>query len=896
MKVDTMTNPENKHFQLFLTAILIVSLITPIMVFSPDAEGAEPDEMVTINMYLDHDGPDDNWMNTGDSNPADETQVSDPKIWEYGWWNGNAVADPQLLTDLYIEGTLGSGQQVLVEVIISYPSLTGGPVDVTMELLDNDVPIADVTETLQSGQIPYDSHTLWRLAFNENADGDDHHTFDAGNTLKVRMTTDPEDASVNIDYDGGDAHLEFLANQIHHDKPEEYRYQEKFFLYDYWGNDKKGGEFIPNYPDHTGYDVINFEGIFVDAFTYRDIEQEGEVQLFIDAPDGRQIVINGINAQERTIDVDGEDVRFVYFSHNWSYGDEIEDEDDAGTYYVTIDILDNQNPPNYNNFTYKEALQFDISPYGVYMEFEDGTKKQEQQNGTGEFVHYNIRIWNAGLVDDDTISLATNTLSGWTAEIEPESVELDSGDDETVLMNVTIPNDALVDDSAKIDVTGESQLSKDSAYDTASDFVETTTKVSATADVKLFYRVQDSEEDGSEYVNEVSKKGTAEKGMEKDFNFRVKNDSPGNDTIDLYLNDPPDDWDAVIIDPNNDDEEVDKVELDGNDDILLEVRIRPATAQYAEDIAELEITGISRNDDTVTDRIYMNITRTLGVLVSTDADEVTKMDILKPEIPNPIDFVVENTGNDNRTFDINIDPATVPDQWQVILVSDSPVYIPKGRSEVITVEFKPPPSAIRKDEPYEIIITAKDQDNSEIRFDYDAKVNVEIIFKLEIEITEREKEIEENGGSVEYLINVKNAGNSDVDINLELEISEDKWTVKLDKYSDDFEPGALKQFTLTVTAPDPVDNKEECTVKVSASVDNHEDVTRKSVTTKTEVNKSTWVSLVDTLEEYSWVFLLVSVVVIIAVVLYYHSLEYEEEDEEDEYYEDDDYEDEDEWE
>ncbi|MCK4613470.1 MAG: hypothetical protein KAU14_01595, partial [Thermoplasmata archaeon] len=154
------------------------------------------------------------------------------------------------------------------------------------------------------------------------------------------------------------------------------------------------------------------------------------------------------------------------------------------------------------------------------------------------------------------------------------------------------------------------------------------------------------------------------------------------------------------------------------------------------------------------------------------------------------------------------------------------------------------------------------------------------VYDVEIVIDHREKEIDKAGDSVEYLVRVKNKGNSEVTINLELGKSKKDWTAEFkEDRAASFAPGAEKEFHLTVTAPDPVDNKEKCTVTVTAKVLGHDD-TAKSVTTKTKVDKGTSTAVMDVLEEYSWILALGLVVIVVAVVVYFRSRQYEEEEEE----------------
>lgn len=860
-----MMTRKNPHFHVLVTALVIISFAMPLVYQSPEVAAGGPDEFRQIDLYLKHDSNTDYFMNTIQENPGDDTGVTEV-TWNYGWWVTDHVEDEELLSDLTIQGTFANGAEVFIEVRVENQALTSD-VDVTMELLDNGEVIAETTETLNDFISGNNENSVWRLPFNENADESDRHTFSLGNTISVRMTAT---GNVNVGYRAGDAHMEFETDQIHDDE---------FKVKDVNDNDMYGQEFVPKYPAESGLGIVHIEGYFLDTITHRDVDT---IELIIEGPD-KTFTPDAFAAQSQLEPLG------VVFHFNWSYSDELDSEDDAGTYYVTIIINDNSG----NNITFEEELRFVMSKYGVYMALEDG-EPDTQFEGPGHSVLYHMVIHNAGLVDGDTIEITLNTnLGDWTAVVDPDSLILDSPDFETIELNVTIPEDEEVFSSLEVKVTATSLLStEDDEYGDASDNIRTTTTVKPTAKVAVFFREQDSDDDASEFEDIHSKSGNAEKGVDREFNFRVKNDSPNPDEITLYITGIPNDWSATIIDPETD-EDVNNVTLDGSDEVLLHVKIRPATAQGASNEANLKITGVSGNNDSVEDTAYLNVTRTLGVVVSVDEFWEEKLLALRPDIQNTIDFIIENTGNEDRTFNIDIDMGSLsPDEWRVEIASSTSITVAQGTSEIFSVDITPEANAVNSEDGYEFTINAEDENDDSVKYDFTVTMNVETQYKLEIEITVREHTIEEAGDSVNYIIRVKNAGNSQVTITLEVTKDKNDWDAQLNIAAATFEAGsAEKEFILTVTAPDPVDNKETCTVTVTASIIDHPE-TAQSQTTKTKVKKDDVTSIMDTIEEYSWMLLLLMVVIIIAVVLYYNSQQYDEEDEYEDYedYEDDDWE------
>ena len=204
--------------------------------------------------------------------------------------------------------------------------------------------------------------------------------------------------------------------------------------------------------------------------------------------------------------------------------------------------------------------------------------------------------------------------------------------------------------------------------------------------------------------------------------------------------------------------------------------------------------------------------------------------------------------------------------------------------EIIFLDITPPDSVERKDGGYNIDLTAEAEDDSSVTFTEDISLNVKTVNGVEIVIEMREKTIDKAGDSVNYIVRVTNTGNSEVTIEFTLEKSESDWNVEMSDNADIFAPGAEKEFTLTVTSPDPVDNKEECRVTVTAKILG-DDTTMATESTNTEVKKDTGDSLIDTIEEYSWVIAIGLTVIVVALVVFFRSRELEEEEEYDEEYE-----------
>lgn len=557
---------------MFVTLILLQGIESEIV------SGADPDEPVVVNLYLQSRDGTDYFMNSEQDDPADDNAVTELE-WEYGWWEEDHVADQELLADLYIEGTMSLGNEIYVELSVTNPSFTQD-VDVTIQFLDNGEVIAETTETLQDLLSGSNENSVWRLPFNNNADGPNHHTFKKDHTMSVHLTTDG--GNVNVDYRNGDAHVEFITNQIE---------EEEFFVEDENGNDMSDEEFIPLFPEKTGSGIAHIHGSLLDAFTYRDI---ASVELIIEGP-AQTITPGPIPVENRSSDDK------AVFHFNWTISDDMHSEEDAGEYLVTIVIYDQ----NDNNFTYEKELRFIVSKYGAYIELGDG-ESDTKQGEAGESVYYRMVLFNVGLIDNERFDFSFPGLpEEWDAREEPTPIVLDSGDQMVIDAIIFIPESAKPGESAEVKVTATSSNStKDPSYDEASWYQLTTTIVGIHVDIDVFYREQDSEDDNSNFIDIRHKDAEIHRDSVQDYSFRVINGGSQEDEIVLSASGVNEGWDAIFVDPDSGGV-IDSVTLEPNDEILLYARVTSPSGYENDDFSDLVMTGISSTNDSVSDSVYL---------------------------------------------------------------------------------------------------------------------------------------------------------------------------------------------------------------------------------------------------------------------------------------------------
>ncbi|MCK4614892.1 MAG: hypothetical protein KAU14_08820, partial [Thermoplasmata archaeon] len=454
-----MTDTNRRIFQFLMATILIVALSMPLF-NAPGVEAYETEDLRIINLHPNHDGGGQHFMNTVQENPGDESGTN--ITWSYGWLEDGDIVDDDLKEGLYIKGTAHEGKIVRVKSLrIHYPSLTG-QTQVTMELIDDSKVIADVTETLDGTWLGGESKDDWDLEFREGANS---HVFDKGDTLSLRMRSTE---SVDVDYQSGNARLELYAHQI--------TLVEDIHVEDVNGKDMKGEYFIPKLPDELA--IAHIWGIVGDALSYRDVES---ASITIKDPDGENVVENDSMILTPINDT------WVRFDYNWSYSDDMVNENDAGTYDFTVYVHDQ----NAHDYPYSDSLK--MNKYGAYIIEEEG-EDLSKSGSAGENVLYRFQVYNAGLIADN-INITHDELSGgWEATFDKDSVSPDPGEYDTVTMNVTIPLSAEIKSEKLIVVTVTSESSEnDPEYPIAKRSISTTTEVTPVASISVFYTKEDKD-------------------------------------------------------------------------------------------------------------------------------------------------------------------------------------------------------------------------------------------------------------------------------------------------------------------------------------------------------------------------------------------------------------------
>jgi len=849
---------------------------------SQDAEAKEveieDDEPYDIFLWL-YDNPDEIMKTEQEAPDGDQTAVSQ-KTWFYGTTGGG----DDLPGGFELFSSLGGDiKGVRLFLTIENPNFVGS-VHVDFFLRDDSEAIAEGGADIGARG----SRNSWDLQFTGPATGQESYLFEEGSSITLYMEVASGD-QVNIVYDDGNDnyYLMFRGRQFYDTDEEEYIYEMNFYRIYEGGepeeiraesSDNNENSFHPNEVAENALVYIN--GSIKNSLGNYDVR---EIEVEIKDPDGVGMPDPGTGIATLT-PVDDGDRYWVEYSYAWDYSG-VAGLDD-GEYTANLTFKDNMDRDSHpSDYKYGESI-FRMSNYGTYLSLTEG-EVDEKRVSAGEYVEFEIRVYNTGL-EEDTFVFEYTEYPGWEVslkqgetEVDEVTVEAEDTDREpiytTVTLNISVPEDA-PDEGKSFEVKSSSTGSGDTKRILHK--LPVRVDVSPKTGVEVYFL------DGEKHVYEWV--GTAEKGEEKDFPFSISNGGTAEDSFLLQWDDKPADWDFWFVDPDTEEVIEDKtVTIQASTDMEIWFRVRPAEDINSVDEADVTLTARSESDNEVEASVDILVYRTLGVVVETEQNKE-----VEPNKVSTMTVWVENTGDETQTFDLSYILPTDMTGWILSFEEDS-LSVDDGDKEQTTLSIKPPAGVEARDEGYTFTIRAEGQEDDNIYFELHARVYIKAGYSFSVEPTTAKKDIDA-GEKAEYAITVQNTGNVKITVNLRIDTEasdiKDGWKATLDFYYKELEPSETASFILTVEAPDDAKNEEKTKVVVSVTIQQDPDVEAQTVTTETKAEQGLLTAIFES-DFTRFAIIALAVAVGIVVILGVMSRREEYEDEEEEYEEGEEYED-----
>ncbi len=401
----------------------------------------------------------------------------------------------------------------------------------------------------------------------------------------------------------------------------------------------------------------------------------------------------------------------------------------------------------------------------------------ETEDSPGTYT-YDFDVKNTGNVDDTYDLDIEDEKEDWTVEIvEHNTIDVDVGDTETVEVEVTIPNDAEEGtNTVTLTATREDNLdisdsdTMDVNYDE-----DHNVEVMAPDDA-------DVEESGEHY-----------------FDFTVENLGNVDDTYELTI-EGDEGWTVEVQDT---------VEIDVGEyeDVTVTVDI-PDDAGGVKN--KITLIAASQENPEVTDSDSMDVTHEAEYAVKVTAPGDEAQDSPGTYIYK---FDVENTGNVDDTYDLNVDDT---EDWTLGIAGYTTIDIDVDDNKTVEVEVTIPNDA--EEGTNTVKLTATSQIDEEViasdsmDVTYDEDVSVTVI--APDDVTEQEAD------NYTYEFDIENTGNVDDTYDLDVEDTKEDWTVEIVGDSTiDVNVGDTEMIEVKVTIPEDAGG---VTNKITLTATSHE--------------------------------------------------------------------------
>ncbi len=380
------------------------------------------------------------------------------------------------------------------------------------------------------------------------------------------------------------------------------------------------------------------------------------------------------------------------------------------------------------------------------------------ENAPGTY-SYDFHVKNDGVADDTYVLTVETSNSDWAVGA-PSTISLTAGSNQTVSVDVTIPQDALDGEYSGITLNASSQNG---------------TKTDE-ASVRVTYH-----HIGSDVI--VTGPGDANETVPgtHSYDFHVKNDGVADDTYDLTVHTSNNDW--TMDAPSH-------ITVPAGANVSVPVDVSVPQDAFDGDLSYVTLNASSQNG-TQMDQDTMRVTYLhtgSGVIVTSPGETI----VTDPGL-HTYSFHVENNGSADDTYDLAV--GTSNTDWTV----DGPftIYVPAGTNETVYVDVSIPQDAF-DGEFSDISLNATSQngtqsDEKTFRLTYD-HTGSEVLVTAPTNITETDP------GTYSYDFDVKNNGTADDSYTFQVGSSNVDWAGTAPDPVN-LPVGANKTVTVDVTIP-----------------------------------------------------------------------------------------------
>ena len=631
--------------------------------------------------------------------------------------------------------------------------------------------------------------------------------------------------------------------------------------------------FEPNLPaDHSKIFVwgsddddndrdIDYDGGLLDSLG-RDNLEEVRVLVYRDGEEE-----NPYFDEEADLSNSTNDDWLNYEVDAWDYSEESLD---WGSHYnVEVQAIDLQGN------IFNRIVPITMDQWGAYMYLPDDDPQGDVSiGGSRELV---FRVRNSG-GDPDTFTVSSSVVpNNWTLTPQDHELSINPGQEKEARFTLYAPtDDDFVGDSAVIIFTAESEQAPSVR---PKEFkITTTTRVGAQYEVELYFLVGDT----VTHENSVS----AQMNKPNEFNFTLANLGQDTDSFEIEGLWPSDvfDWDVdFVFEPQgsqdnpylvNDIPRKDSDDKDQNKVELIAI-VEPGTGGDKEE-AELTIRATSQGNTSSTHEIYLTVTRSKGVTLTTSKPYIANG---IPGNPVTFDLTIESSQDGDHTYKLS---SNTPSELSGKFTDGSgttlvDVTLEKDERKSIKYQVDDLPDDITYlDGGYVISLLVEDVADSDVRFPLSVSFNIAQNVKFSLD--PGKTRVEGKPGDEIYLkLEINNDGNTADSFTISWNSGPSGWKFSINPNPVSIGAEQSQMVTIRVTIPDDALNGEKEIIELAIKAANADQTQSQKFTVEI---KADFGERMKQVIEDNWYLLMLAPLMIIGYIVWSRSVAYEDDEEE----------------
>jgi len=561
-----------------------------------------------------------------------------------------------------------------------------------------------------------------------------------------------------------------------------------------------------------------------------------------------------------------------YEAPAWDYSEE--PNLDWGSHYnAEVEITDIQGN------LFNRSLTITMDHWGAFMYLPDEDPDGEVAIGGSR--EMNFKVLNSG-GDPDTFTVTPSAVpANWTIVPEERELDINAGQEKEAQFTIYAPtDDEFVGDRAVIIFTAESEQAP--SVQPKEFKITTTTTIGAQYEVECYFLAGDTVT--------TEKAVSAQMNKPNEFNFTLANLGQDTDSFEVEGLWPGDisDWDVdFYFEDQGDSPEnpymVENIPRKDNDEpdqnkVEMIAVVEPATGGDDE-TALLTIRATSQGNTSAYHDIYLSVTRSKGVTLTTDKPHVANG---IPGNPVTFDLTIESSQDGDHTY--KLETPTTPSGISGRFTDSSgdtikDITLEKDdRENIKFVTDDLPDDITYTSGGYLFSLRAEDVADSEVYFSLPVSFNIAQNVKFSMD-TDKSRQEGNPDGTITFKLEITNSGNTEDTFVITPKSIPGGYKLTIrPSASVDILPEQTKEITIQVNIPDDALNGQKETIEIEVKATKADQTQTQKFTIEI---KADFGERMQQVIEDNWYLLMLAPLLIIGYIVWSRSVAYDDEEEDD---------------